>query len=229
MIQKISGITFLLCLFAVLHGVFAWHYRDQRVFSSALGPPPPKVAQTAASFGDEQFLYRIWGLNLQNAGDTGGQVTRMSDYNYDHVVGWLTALQNLDAGAQFHSFLATRYFSLSQDLEDVRKVVGFIEGDVMLNPARKWFWLTQAVEIADHDLGNTEYALELAIRLASYDYPGMPGWVWMYPTVLLEKLGRFEEAKTFLREVLREKASRLTPDDLIWADQVTQRLSNRSY
>jgi hypothetical protein len=209
-------VTMLLCIVAVLHAVFMWSNRGRRPELAVIDPPPTAAAAQALSFGDSQFLYRYWALDLQNDGDTGGRATPMRDYDYDNVLGWLKSLQALDPRAQHHVFLATRYFSQTPHSADIRRLVDFIVDDVARAPARKWYWLTQAEEMAEYKLKDLPYALAIAETAAGYDFPEMPSWIWLFPAVLLQKEGRPADASAVIDRVRREKHNRLEPETLHW-------------
>lgn len=191
-----------------------------------MAAPPNVAARKALAFGDDQFLYRRFALSLQNAGDGGGRVTPISDYNYDHVLGWLEGLAELDPKAQHHFILATRYFSFTRAKSDLRRITQYVVERASRDPERHWFWLTQCIEMADHRLGDTEYALQIALIAATYDFPDLPHWVWMFPAVLLEKLDRFPEASAILEGVKRAKIGRLTREELNWMEDVSRRLNS---
>jgi len=220
----VSPLAFVLYLLALAHGVFAWNIRGLRPELDILGPPPSSAVRQAVSFGDAQVLYRFWALDLQNAGDTGGRATPMRDYNYDYVLGWLTALRELDGRGQFHLFLAAHYFSQTPNLDDVRRIVEFIRVDAAKNPNEKWYWLTQAIATAQLRLNDLPYALSLSLELAGYDPPSAPRWVLMFPAVLLEKMGRFVEAKTAIERVRTQRWNDLREDERLWLEDFTQRL-----
>jgi hypothetical protein len=182
-----------------------------------LAPPPGALARTAATAGDNQFIYRVWAFDLQNAGDTGGRATSMRNYNYDFVLGWLETLQALDPRAHQHAFLAGNYFSLSQKKDDVRRIVAFLAGDAALYPAEKWAWMARAVEISASRLKDTEYALALSQRLSAFDLPSAPFNTLILPAIFLEKLGSYNEARQAIENVLNDRAGTLEQADLNWA------------
>jgi len=217
----------LLVTVALAHGVFAWENRGRRPDMVVLEAPPGMTARTLLSFGDPQFLYRVWSAHLQNAGDTGGRATAMRDYDYDHVIGWLRTLQALDRDAQQHPFLAAHYFSQTPNLADVRRLTEFILSDVALSPARKWYWLTYALSLARAKLKDLPFALEISRQLASYDFPDMNGYNYMFPAIYLERMGRFEEARAEIDKVLRTRRHRLSKEHFLWVDEFTQGLAGK--
>lgn len=227
-LRAIAPLAVVFYVLAIVHGVFAWSVRDRRPDFTVLLPPPAPAVREAATFGDRQFLYRVWALDLQNAGDTGGRATPMRDYNYDYVVGWLEALRHLDGRAHFHTFLAVRYFSNTPRQDDVRKVVRFVVDDVQQNADIKWYWLTQATQIVRRRLSDEEYGLQIAQLLASYDYPNMPSWTWLFPAILLENLGQRNEALAVIADVRRRKAGRLEPETLLWMSEFEHQRLNQN-
>ena len=222
--RLISPAGIALTFLAIAHGVFAWNSRDIRPQLSIVTSPPSPATRDALAFGDHQLLYRFWALDLQNAGDTGGRATPMRDYNYDYVIGWLAALHDLDLQASHHVVLAAHYFAQTPNLSDVRRIVEFIVRDAEASPKEKWYWLTQAIALAETRLNDAPYALDIAERLARYDFPEMPHWIFMFPAVLLEKMGRTAEARAVIEDVQLKKRSVLTEDELLWIEFFTQKL-----
>jgi hypothetical protein len=220
--SSIAAHGFAVILLAALHGVFAWKTRDMRPDLIVLSSPPSPLQRELLSFGDHAFLYRIWALDLQNAGDTGGRSTPMGSYDYGRVLGWLDALQALDPQAQHHIFLAARYFSLSPHADHVRLIVDFLVRVGAERPAQNWYWLTQAMTLAETRLKDIPYALAISQRISAYDFPEMPAWLVMYPAIFLEKLGRYTEAQGVIDSV---KARRTLQDaDIAWVNALTLRL-----
>jgi len=214
-----------LAVVATAHGVLAWTFKDQRPDFAVLPPPPSGVEREALSFGDRQFLYRMWSLNIQNAGDTGGRATPMRDYNYEHVIGWLKALHALDPRGQHHMFLATWYFSQTPNEVDVRRIVDFVVEASAQKPEQSWYWMARAVTLAEMRVADADYALGIARRLAAYEFPDMPAWILMYPAILLEMSGRIADADLAAREVFERRQGTFSPEDLAWAREFLQRLS----
>ena len=224
MTRKLTLLGPLVFILAAAHAVFAWMHRDLRPVLEVLTPPPGHLAGTVAAAGDNQFIYRIWALDLQNAGDTGGRATPMHDYNYDLVIGWLETLQALDPRAHQHAHLAANYFSLTPNLADVRRIVAFVADDWALYPAEKWVWMVRGVEIATARLKDREYALALSQRLAAYDLPAISFIIMSLPAIFLEKLGRYAEARVALNEALQKRADTVTVDERAWAEDFILRL-----
>src|SRR5262249_35708371 len=116
------------------------------------------------------------------------------------------------------------YFSQTPRLEDIRRIVDFVVADAEAEPERKWYWLTQAEEMAEKKLNDLDYALVIARRAATYDFDGVPSGVWLFPAVLLEKQGRYAEAREVMEAVRRDKAGRLERETLHWMADFEQHL-----
>jgi hypothetical protein len=226
-LNRSLGLMAVLIAAAVAHGAFAWANRERRPDMIVLESPPGAVARTVLSFGDAQFLYRYWSAHLQNAGDTGGRATPLRDYNYDDVVGWLRALQALDKDSHQHSFLAAHYFAQTPNLVDTRRIIDFMIADVALSPARKWYWLTYGMTTAQKKLNDLDYALAISRQLASYDFPDMDGYNYMFPAIFLERMQRYDEARGEIARVLESKKHRLGPPHLAWVEDFTQGLAEK--
>jgi hypothetical protein len=218
-----SGVA--LSLVALAHAFFALHYRDLRPDLTILTQPPSPRATEAMAFGDSQFLYRVWALNLQNAGDTGGRATPMRDYNYDYVLGWLDTLRALDPRAEFHTFIATHYFSQTPEKGDVRKIVDFIVSEAENSPQTKWPWLLEAAVIAQGKLSDLPLAVSIAKKLTSYDFADMPNWVLMFPAALLEQLNRPGDARAEIEGVVARRGGTFSEEDKLWVANFYRRLS----
>lgn len=210
---------------AVTHGALAWQSRLFRPDLSIIDPAPDALTRRALSFGDDQFLYRAWLLDLQNAGDTGGRSTPMRDYNYSYVLSWLEALQALDPLAQGHLQLAAHYFAMTPRTDDVRKMIDFVERDALRMPREKASWLVQAAIMAEVRLHDLDYALALSRRLVAQDIPDLPVVIRLMPALFLEKLGRAAEARAEVEKLAGDRGGSFTPQEKFLVNDILQRLT----
>jgi hypothetical protein len=213
---SIWPLALTLVVLALAHAGTTWAHRHLKPELTILDQPPSELLRTALAFGDGEFLYRAWFLDLQNAGDTGGRMTPMRDYNYDNVIAWLQSLQALDLHAQAHTYLAAHYFSLTPKLNDVRHIVEFINDDAQKLPQEKWAWFTQAAEIAEVRLHDLPYAIELSERAATTDVSEIPAWVRLFPAVLLAKAGRYTEARTWVADTVATYGASFSNEESNW-------------
>jgi hypothetical protein len=181
-----------------------------------LAPVPSKVALDAMAFGDRGFLHRVYAMDVQNAGDTGGRIVPIRNYDFGRVVGWLEVLQQLDVRSDFAIGMADGYFGQTQDVRNVAPIVRFMMRDVATNPQKKWRWLYGAIYLARHRLRDNGLALEVARQLASYKFPGIDPWAGMTPAFILEDEGDYKGAAAVVRETVRRFGDTLSADDKKW-------------
>ncbi len=208
--------TLAVVVFAVLQATFAWSYRTLDPQRDYLPPPPTATESAALAFGDSQFLYRVFALEVQNAGDTGGRIVPIKNYNFERVIGWLEALVALDPRSDFAAGMANGFFGLSQDVSDVDPVVHFMMRYVAADPPRRWRWLYGAIYLARHRLRSDALALEAARQLASYDFDGIEPWATLMPAFILEDERDYAGAIAVAQETMRKFGSRLEGRDAQW-------------
>lgn len=164
--------------------------------------PPSALTVKALSFGDEQFYFRTLAFDLQNLGDTFGRFTALKHYDYKKLYGWWTALDALDPRSHFVPTLTSYYFSQSQNTPDVRYVVDYLDQHASRDLYHKWWWMGQAVYLANHKLEDRERALALSYKLASTPRDDIPAWTKQMPAFILEQLGEDEEALIIMKDLL---------------------------
>ncbi|MEQ9109212.1 MAG: hypothetical protein RIF37_07820 [Rhodospirillaceae bacterium] len=215
-LRKIWVFNVLLIGFAVGQATLSWAIRDVRPTLGILPDLPQQQAADALAFGDQQFLYRYLALTLQNAGDNGGRVTPLKNYDYDKVVAWLRLLDGLDHNSHWVIAMANGYFGQTQTIEDVEPIVRFMQENVAYRPELKWPWLVNAIHLSRHRLKNDWLALDAARQLATYDYPEMNAASLQMPALVLDDLQQYESAKYEI-EALRGLAGRtFRPEEKAW-------------
>ncbi len=182
-----------------------------------LDVPPSQRLADALGLGDRQLLFRAYALHVQGAGDTGGRIVPIKNYDFDRVVGWLDTMSDLDSKSQFPVGIGIRYFGASQDLAHIAPIVRFAMRDVDKNPAEKWLWLYEAIYLARYRLGDLNLALEAANQLASYPDSQIPPIAKFSPALVLEEMGQWAEAGALVEGLLSRYGRMLSPDDEAWA------------
>lgn len=164
---------------------------------------PSKLMVQALSLGDEQFYFRYLGLKIQNAGDSWGRFTALRDYNYADLLKWFMLLDILDHKSNYIPSLAAYYYAQTQNSDDTIYVVEYLRNHYKYNPALKWWWLSQAVYIAQHKLKNSDLALELAYEMHNLpNYIDMPLWAREMAAFIHEKRGEEESAKDIIANII---------------------------
>lgn len=163
---------------------------------------PSRESIKAISLGDEQFYFRTLAFKLQNAGDTFGRFTALKDYNYNKLYHWFTLLDTLDDKSHFVPSLAGYYYSQTQNIPDVKYVAKYLEETAEKDLYNKWWWMGQAVYLANHKLKDKEWALKLAYKLASTPRDDIPLWAKQMPAFIHEQRGEEEQAVRIISEIL---------------------------
>lgn len=164
---------------------------------------PSELSVKAFSFGDEQFYFRTLAFDLQNAGDTFGRFTALKLYNYPKLYQWFTLLAKLDNKSSFVPSIAAYYYSQTQNTPDVKYVVQYLEEDASRDLYNKWWWMGQAVYLANHKLKDKDWALKLAYKLASTPRNDIPMWAKQMPAFILEQKGEEEQAMQIIADILK--------------------------
>ncbi len=163
---------------------------------------PSEISVKAFSFGDEQFYFRNLAFSLQNAGDTFGRFTALKKYNYVKLYNWFKLLDILDSRSNFVPSLAAYYYSQTQHVPDVKYVVRYLDESASRDLYHKWWWMGQAVYLANHKLKNKEWALELAKKLASTPRNDIPLWTKQMPAFIYEQMGEEEQAMAIIASIV---------------------------
>ena len=166
------------------------------------------------SLGDHQFYFRNFAFKIQNAGDSWGRFTALKDYNYEKLQGWFYLLDELDAKSNFVPSLASYYYSQTQNPQDTIYIVEYLRAHAKRNPREKWWWLAQAVYIANHKLKDKDLALAVAYELAATPKDvKMPYWARQMPAFIHEQRGEKTAAKEIILDILNNFAE-FTPGEL---------------
>lgn len=197
----------------LLAAQIAFHgYSQRHLPDLGIVPPVPSAQEMAVSaLGDPQYLFRIYALNLQQAGDTFGRVTALYKYDYPKLEQWFLSMDTLDARSHFFPALATYYFSQSQNKDDVEYVVRYLDAHTKRDVADNWWWIIQAAYLSKHKLGDLPRAVELAERLEGVR--SIPIWAQQYPAFLYEQSGEFDDALRIIQNII-DTSETLSPEDL---------------
>ena len=210
------ALTLLLPAFLLAQVGLSWGIRDVRPTLGILPDLPEQAALDALAFGDRQFLFRYLALELQNAGDNGGRVTPLRNYDYDKVVDWLDLLEDLDLTSHWPIAMANGYFGQTPKTEDVEPIIRYMQAHVAQEPERKWPWLVNGIYLARHRLRNDWVALDVAVQLASYDYDRMNSASLQMPMLVMDDLEQFGRAGRHMSALMQRRGSEFPPEDQLW-------------
>lgn len=164
-------------------------------------PKPVSAAFLKGSaMGDEQLVFRIMGLMLQNSGDTFGRFSPLKLYNYADLRQWMALEDTLDPQSDYMPSMAAYYFSQTQNGGDVHYLVDYLYEHSKNNVQKKWWWLMQAIYLANHKMEDPDLALKVALPLRNKDLPVMAQQLL---AIIYEKRGEFDQAFDIITEIQR--------------------------
>lgn len=184
-------------------GAFWYHTHDALPEMGIVPDVPGRETVQALSLGDSQAFFRLLGLRIQNAGDTFGRFTPLREYDYNKLYHWFRLLDTLDHRSHYIPSMATYYFSQSQNREDVRYIIDYLLEHTEGRVEEKWWWLVQAIYLANHKLEDEQLALTIARRLEG-DHK-IPLWARQMPAFVLEKQGEFDAALKIIEHIIQSE------------------------
>lgn len=210
--KKYKTTDILFVLFFSLQGLFWYNSKDIQPDMTIVPPVPGHDAVHAIALGDEEFYFRVLALDIQNAGDSFGRFTALKNYDYKKLFDWFELLDYLNSKSNFVPSIAGYYYSQTQNVPDTRYIIKYLDQHASRDLEKKWWWMSQAVYIANHRLGDKKWALELAYKLSKT--PGdIPMWARQMPAFIHEQLGEKQEAFKIIDDLMKNK-DKLSKEEL---------------
>ena len=155
------------------------------------------------SFGDNEFLFRILALRIQNAGDIFGGFSSLNNYDYSLLYQWLKILDSLNSKSNLTPSFASYYFGHTSSKEKAIYIAKYLEEHSVKNINEKWWWMFQAIYIATNSLQNKELALKFAYELSKAN-SGAPLWTKQMPAFINLKYGNRCAAFKIISNIITE-------------------------
>lgn len=199
-------------------------------------PAPSSYFIAAASLGDKEFLFRALATRLQNSGDVFAGFIALNNYDYSRVYQWLKVLDGINPKADFAPALASYYYAQTQKKEDNKYIVDYLDEHASRDIDAKWWWLFQAIYIAQRDLNDLDLALELAYKLSKNNNPNAPIWTKEVPAFIHAKMGNDCMAFNAIKKMVdasESGARQITPEEMNFIKRFIQdtllRLQKKSF
>jgi len=205
-------LVFFLCL--AMNTVFWGHARSIRLQWDNVPPVPSRTSALWAGLGDEQLAYRLYGLFIQNMGDTGGRATNIKEYDYNKLKEWFLLQYELDSRSNFTPFLAGYFFGNNTNPQQLAHLVDYLEVAAVDDKGEKWRFLAQAAFLARFKMQDLDRALQLSQKLANLNNPEMPGWARQMPARILTAKGENEAAFELMVSMLLTERENLHPNEV---------------
>ena len=199
--QRIKIVSCIIALL-IAQVAFWYHTKDITPKLGMLPSIPSLNTAKALSFGDEQFYFRMNALIIQTSGDSFGRFTALKDYDYELLMRWFKLFDELDSKTNFTPSIASYYYGNTQRALDTKYIIEYLESTYDRDPPNKWWWLGQAVYLANHRLKDKDLALRLAFKLSSTEGVKMPRWAEQMPAIIYSQMGRKAEALAMIQDLL---------------------------
>lgn len=198
-LQAPAPLVLALTLLLALQLMFWTHTHRIEPAISIVDPVPGEASLEALSLGDTQSFFRAQALMLQQTGDTFGRFTALFRYDYAKLGGWFALMDRLDRESNYVPAMASYYYSQSQNPEDVRAIITYLDQYSAGRTAQAWWWRVQAVYLAQHRLGDLQLALALAQPLIGER--SIPIWAQQLPAFIHEQRGEMDEAAAIIEAI----------------------------
>lgn len=192
-------------------------------------PAPPTLGASMVGLGDTQYAYRILSVMLQNIGDSGGRVVSYKNFDYQHLSNWLFVMDQMDSESSYIPLLAAYVFSATEQPENLRYLIDYLQTVGSREGRERWRWLAQAVYLARFKMEDYALALNLAEQLANHPEPDRPGWSYQMPAFVLRQSGDKQAAYDVMVEILKNDAENLHPNEVYFmVEYICTRLLDKS-
>jgi len=185
--------------------IFFWKETQKTHSPFELVPPAPnQYLLSALSLGDNEFLFRALALRFQNSGDVFAGFVALKNYDYSRIYQWMKTLDTLNAKSNLIPSLASYYYSQTQESQDTRYIVNYLDEHSANNIDANWWWLFQAMFIAKINLKDLDLALEIAHKLAQNNAPNAPLWTKQAPALIHAEKGDSCLAFSAIENLIKE-------------------------
>jgi hypothetical protein len=191
-------------LFLVLQFLFWLNSESVKPNVYIVPPVPSEKSIEALSLGDKEFYFRLLGLRIENAGDSFGRFTALRNYDYSKLYQWFKLLDTLDDRSIYIPALASNYYSQTQNHEDTRYIIQYLDEYASKDIDKYWWWMFQAFIIANSTLHDYPLALKLAYKLSENNNEQAPHWTKEMPAFVHSKMGDDCAAYLFISKILNE-------------------------
>ena len=212
---KTFAILFALFAVTICLNVSLWsNLRPVKIEWRNIPPTPGLSGALWSSLGDAQFAYRMYGIAIQNMGDTAGRITNLREYNYADLQKWFYLQHKLDPDSSHTPYLAGYFFGGVRDPEKLRYIVDYLVLAAGDGEGQKWRFLGQAAFLARFKMNDMDLALKLARKLSNFDNPDLATWARQMPVFILTAQGEKQAAYTMMVNLLKSDMDKLHPNEV---------------
>lgn len=193
-----------------------------------LPTPPRSQILRVLALGEPATLARLAMLYLQAFDFHGSNALPYRKLDYQRLIGWLRAIQELDPRSAYPLFSAARVYAEVSDRQRQRSMLEFIYEQFLLDPNHRWPWLAQASLVAKHRLKDLPLALKYARAIDRHTTDeNVPLWAKQMSIFILEDMNEFEAARIMLGGLLANGQIK-DPGELRFLESHLKSLGERS-
>jgi hypothetical protein len=185
------------------------HFAHERLDTAYRGLSSPLSAQIyrGLALGSRQLFGYLLAIRLQLHDNQVGRHFSYKLIDYRLLIDWLDTITEISPGTEYPLLLASRVYTSTSDLTQLRQILGFIERRFDDDPQLHWRRLAEASVIAKHKLGDLDLALGMARKLASQPASVvMPAWARDFEFLLLAELNELESAIAIVQALLHTES-----------------------
>jgi hypothetical protein len=191
-------------------------------------PIPPAVAVLRlASLGDPVPFAKGMMLYLQAFDYHAGNQLPYQKMDYTRLIGWLSAVLELDPAGQYPLHAASRIYAEVPDPEKQRLMLNFVYEQFLRDPGRRWPWLAHAAVVAKHQLKDLPLARRYAAAIQQHATgENVPMWARQMEIFILEEMNELETARVMIGGLVQ--SGRIThPGELRFLEEKLKSVEGR--
>lgn len=178
---------------------------------------PNRYLISAISLGDNEFLFRVLAMRLQNSGDVFAGFVSLKNYDYERIYDWMTMLDSLNEKSNLTPSLASYYYAQTPQKADTKYIVNYLDEHSSKNIDANWWWIFQAIYLAKNNLHDLDLALDLSKKLAQNNAKDAPLWTKQMPAFIGEQMGDECLAFSVIQKLILESENgqrQIKPDEM---------------
>ena len=193
-----------------------------------LGSAPSTTLLRLASLGEPIALAKVLMLYVQAFDYQSDSNIPYRALDYDQLEGWLARILELDPHGQYPLLAASRLYAEVPIEAKQRSMLEFIYTRFLLDPDRRWPWLSHAAVIAKHRLKDMPLALRYAAAIQRYATgKGVPLWARQMEIFILEDMDELQTARILIGGYLQSGEVK-DPAELRFLEERLKQLEARS-
>lgn len=198
-----APIIFLLVAGIALQIIFNSWLPKPNARAEDLASPASTTTLKLISLGEPIAFAKLLMLYLQAFDNQPGISVPFQELDYNKVEQWLTRISELDPRGQYPLFFASRLYGEVANEAKQRQMAELVYKQFLVDPNRRWPWLTHVTVMAKHRLKDLPLAFKYAKALREHATgKNVPHWAQQMEIFILEDMNEIQTAKILLGGLL---------------------------